>query len=420
MLVLNITKIIKKYQDFLWIGIIIGVSGLNLLYALRTSLYFSVDDFAVLAYVRNHSIIQIFINFLLNGDLFGFRKILGYEVFKILFDLFKVNPIPYILANHLLALLNLFLLFFIVKFLTKNSFTAFFVGIIFNKIYLFYFSNVHEYLALFFGLLTVYFFLKFPKKIYLSFITFILALLSKELSFSIPFLLLSLAYFMKTDKKKIIPFFIILSIYAVYQLSFFIKGASLPQNMSYQLSFGLGEIASAFVFYFSIPVILLIAALLIFQRKWNLLPFVLSVIITILPTLFLINRHEAYYIYIPFAYLMILISLLLPPISIKTSLLYLLIIFIFGGRSVFPTIARQNYPNWQKVSIDNVLKVIENSISENPKLNTISLKGINIERDAHLMLQSGTTDLFLPSEISSKYSFIYNEGQNLIEVKLKS
>lgn len=394
------------------------LSSLHLLYAIRTSLYFSVDDFAVLSYIRNHSALNIFTSFIANGDLFGFRKVLGYEVLKFLFDLFKVNPVPFVLVNHFLQLANLVLLFFIIKFLTKNSFTAFFCSTLFNKIYLFYFSNIHEFLACFFALLTILLFLKYPKRIYLSLITFILALLTKELAFSIPFVLVSLAFVKKINIKSVLPFFGILAIYLIYQLSFVLKGVGLPQNNnSYQISLNPNQLLSSFTFYFSVPSILLITVLTVVQKKSNVLWLAASVVLTILPVLFLNNRLEAYYAYIPFAYFAILLSLLLPKITVKNLVLYVVIVFVFGGRKVFPVIARQTYPNWQKVSMENVLSRVTDTLKSNPEAEEISLKDINLERDAKLMVQSGNVDLFLPEEVSSKYIFIQSGGEESIKVR---
>lgn len=416
-----ITKLFVKYQDYFWITLLVFLSSLHLLYAIRTSLYFSVDDFGVLSYIRNHSSANIFTNFLINGDLFGFRKILGYEVMKLLFDFFRVNPLPYILTNHFFQLTNLILLFFIIKFLTKNSFSAFFISMLFNKVYLFYFSNIHEYLACFFALLTILLFLKYPKRLYLSLTTFVLALMSKELAFSIPFILASLAFVKKINIKSVLPFFWVLVVYCIYQLSFVLKGAGLPKNNgSYQISLNPNQLLSAFIFYFPVASILLIAALIALQKKFDVLWLAVSIVLTILPALFLNNRHEAYYIYIPFAYFAILLSLLLPKITFKNFILYIAIIFVFGGRGVFPVVARQNYPNWQKVSMENVLSRVEAALTDNPKAKEIVLKDIYLERDARLMLRSGTLDLFLPENISSKYTFVFSEGDNLIKVISKT
>jgi hypothetical protein len=415
----TIYQLISKFKDSFLVTFLIILSAFHLVYAIRTNLYFSVDDFVVLAYFKSQSLGSIFLTFIQNGDIFGFRKIFGYEVLKIIFDLFKVNPLPYILINHLLQVANLLLLFFIIKINTKNSWFAFFCSLIFNKIYLFYFSNIHEYLGCFFCLLSIFLFLKYPKQIYFALSVFILALLTKELAFSLPFILLALSLIRGITPKKTVPFFFVLGMYAIYQAFFIFSGRSLPQNASYQLAVSLKQIVSGLLFYFPVTVLLLIGFLIILQKKWQTLWLMVSILITVLPILLLFNRHEPYYLYIPFAYLMILLSLLLPKLNIKTWILYVLIIFVFGGRRVFPIIARQNFPNWQRVSIENVIARVQTSLTNNPEVLSVSLKDINLERDARLMLQGGTLDLFMPQNLSSKYVFSYNEGGNVIEIKAK-
>lgn len=413
-------KLFKKYQDYIWITLLVSLSSLHLLYAVRTDLYFSVDDFAVLSYIRSHSAFDMFANFFINGDLFGFRKLLGYGVMKAIFDVFKVNPTPYILANHFLHTANILFLFFIVKRLTKNSFNAFFCSILFNKIYLFYFSNIHEYLACCFALLTILFYLKFPKKIYLSLAAFVLALLTKELTFSIPFIIASLALVNRAGRKSVLPFFGVLLVYCLYQLTFVLKGLGLPpQNASYQVSLSPGQVATSFIRYFPVPAVLLTFSLIVIRKKFEAWWLAASTLLTILPALLLPNRHEGYYLYIPFAYFAILLSTLVPKISRRTFALYILIVFVLGGRSVFPILARQSYPNWQKISMENVVFRVRADLENGRETGSISLGGINLERDAKLMLQSGTLDLFLPEEVASKYVFSYSEGENSIGVKLK-
>jgi hypothetical protein len=97
----------------------------------------------------------------------------------------------------------------------------------------------------------------------------------------------------------------------------------------------------------------------------------------------------------------------------------LIILFVFGGRQIFPKVAWQEFPNWQKVSIESVAWRIESSLNNNPKTGEVNLEGLNIERDAYLMLESGTTDLFVDKNLASKYNFKYNRESNIIEINEK-
>src|SRR3989339_572134 len=83
----------KKYFNSVYLFIIplIILSLGYLIFGLRTNSYFSVDDFAVLAYLKNHNILQMSFDFLINGDVFGFRKLTGFVFFGSLFKIFGTN-----------------------------------------------------------------------------------------------------------------------------------------------------------------------------------------------------------------------------------------------------------------------------------------------------------------------------------------
>ena len=407
---------LKKHQDFFWIILLISFAAAHLVYALKTNLFFSTDDFTVLSFVKDHNLTDIFFRFILQGDIFGFRKVLGYLVFKILFDFFKVNPLPYTLTNHFFHTLNLILLFLLIRKLHKNSFLAFFCALLFNKTYLFYFSNIHEYLVCFFSLVSILLVQTFPRKIYLALISFSLALLTKEVSFAIPFFLLALASLNKIKQKLLPGFFLLLFLYGLYQFSFFIKGQTLPTNFSYQITSSVKTILTNFFFYLPPLVIASLASLVLLQKKFKTIFLFLTSLLPLIPIFFFPNRHENYYFYFPSALILLSLSFLLPKLTIKTSLFYILIFFIFGGRSVLPVIPKQNYPNWQKQSIENVLTTVKTAIINNPKTKTIDLKNLKLERDAALMLESGTLDLFLPNDLSSKYSFTYLANEKILKV----
>src|SRR3989344_9287021 len=130
--------------NLLFLLVIIFVSFGHLLFSIRTDNYFSVDDFVVLAYFKDHQLLDIFLEFLINGDVFGFRKVTGYLIFGSVFKIFGTNQNIFNFLLFLLHTSNLILLYFICLKLTKNKFGSFFVSLIYNKYYLFYYSNLHE------------------------------------------------------------------------------------------------------------------------------------------------------------------------------------------------------------------------------------------------------------------------------------
>ncbi len=394
------------------------MSLIHLHWAINTDLYFKVDDFSALAYYRDNNIFEMVKEFLLKGDFFGFRRIVGHINFKIMFDLFRTNAIPYILANHIFHTINLILLFLIAKYLSKSSFSSFLVTILYNKIYLLYFSNSHEYLLVFLSLSSIYIFLKYSKKYYLSLILFTLALLTKEVAFTIPFFLFIVSYKAKQKQKLLKLFFIVLTIYIVYQFYFLLAGKLLPDNLSYGSNYWFKDLSDKIIYFLNPILFGFLLILGIVKKRYSLLPILLLFLIALVPNIIFVSKLEPYYLYLPISYLLIYLAMLLPEFKAQNVIIFIFIFILMGGRAVFPQIARQSFPNWEKISLEKVTSTVESAIND-PEVNQVNLVGINILRDARLMLSFGTLDLFLDEKYSDKYYFIYNPDEKLIIIENK-
>lgn len=394
---------LKRYELSIYLFLLIFFSLAHFIFGLRTGNYFSVDDFAVLAYLRDNTLFNMVSNFLVNGDIFGFRKVTGYIVFGSLFKLFGVNSLAFDLTSFVIHTVNLILLFTITRKITKNNFSSFFISLIFNSQYLFYYSNIHEYVVALFSLLTIYIFIEFPKKIHLYITTFVLALLSKETAVTVPLVLYAISFFHKVDRKKILILLILSILTGIYIAYFFVKDKVINPNFSYQTSFSIQDVVTGLVFYLRYKYLILVGLLVVFTRKVNIIPLFLVVVITLLPASILVNRRELYYLYLPFAYLVICLGYLLPRLNLKTLFVYMAIFIYLGGRLLLPKIAWQTFPNWQKESLKNVL----NRINERQSEIEVYVGDLAIERDARLMLESGTTDLFLEKELEERNNFVY-------------
>lgn len=384
----------KKWAiRFYILGLIVLSLG-HFVYALRTNTFFSIDDFFVIQYFRNHSVLGMIPEFLIHGDMNEFRKIVGFVVFGGLLKTFGVSHLAFDFTMFLTHTMSLILLFFVVKKITANDFASFFVSLIFNKNYLFYYSNIHENLVGLFCILTIFFFLYYPKKFYLSLISFVLAVFSKETAVTLPLGLYAISLFYKMNKEELVFFrkriyklLIISVLFGIYAGYLFIERKVLGNNFVYMPTSNIIDILRGYLYFVDYKVIALCILLPIVFKKYNYLGLLVVFFMTLIPAALLVNRREMYYIYMPFLYLMIYISLFLPKINFKSSFLYIVVFLIFGGRSILPKVAWQNFPNWQKVSIDHVLDRLESGSND--------FSDIYLERDAKLMIGSGTTDIFL-------------------------
>lgn len=416
---ISIKKILALLnKPLFYICVLIFLSFMQLLFAIRTNTFFSVDDFAILAYFKTHSVLQMIPDFLIHGDIYNFRRLVGFIFFGGLFEIFGTNHFAYDIAMFVTNTFNLIVLFFIVKKLTSNDFAAFFVSVIFNKNYLFYYSNLHEHLLALFCLLTIYLFITYPKKFYLSVISFILALFTKETAFTVPLILLAISFFYRLERKKIYYLLGISILFGLYASYFFVTQKAFNPSTSYAVGLSLKDIANGIQFFVNYKILITLLVLPIVTKKIKYYPLLIAGLITLLPASLLIDRREMYYLYMPFGYLMIYLSMFLPKLNLKTSLVYILIFFIFGGRAILPKIARQNFPNWQKISMENVINKIETGLSVNPNLKSVSIKGVYLERDANLMLSSGDTDLFMNKKYS-RYNFSYDASSNAVNITQK-
>lgn len=409
-------KFYKKHIDMFFVFSLVGLASFHLLFAIKTDLYFKVDDFTTLAYFLNNSWWEMVSTFFTKGDLFGFRRVVGYIGFRGLFDIFRVNQYGYLITNHILHTTNVILVFLLAKKVSKNLYSSFFAGVLFNGLYLFYFSNFHEYLLTFLSLLSIYVFVKFSKKNILSALLFLLALMTKEMAFTVILFLGFWSYINNKPFKNLKPHFFVFLAYAAYQAFFFVNGKTYPSNQSYTTFFSPLDIFNNLSFYIKPLAMVILVSLSLIKRNYKKLLYLLVFLIGLSPVLPLNNRHEMYYFLLPSTYLYIYLAAVLPSFSVKSAVVYFVVFLVLGGRSLLPTIPKQKYPNWQRISMKNVLSRIEQEVSNEPNVKLINLSDINLERDAKLMLTEGTLKLFLKKEVTQNYDFEYKRDGNILIV----
>jgi len=380
-------------------------SLLYLIFAFRTNQYFSLDDFFVLSYLKNHTTGEMIRQFLFQGDLWGFHKIMGYLNFRILFDLFGVNPWPYIVNNHIFQTVNVIMLFFLIDTLIGRSLKAFVFSIIFNSLYLYYFSNIHEYMVTFFCLSSILAYVKM-KNYRLSLFLFFLGLLTKEVALSVPLILFSLAITEKKSLKPLVPFVYLSAGYVIFQLSFILTKLNLNPADTYSVDISIPNIINNLTFYLKPAwlIVLVLMAVLSIPRKSYLI--LACALMTLLPALILNNRQELYYLYLPLAYLCLFMAMSLINFDVQMWPLYLLVFFLLGGRKLLPPIAHQIFTNWEKHSLEQVTEEMVRVIGNDPSVKEIIIT-VKQERDTRMMLESGAVELFLPKEIAEGRSFVY-------------
>ena len=169
------------------------------------------DDYDHLMFARSIDNIKMLPGiFKIPGDVY--RPIMNVSI-AIDYLIWHYHPFGFHLTNLILLILSSLLIYFIVKKISRNNLLAFFAAILFSI-----FPSHHEtvtwisgrtdLLASFFYLLSIYLFIKFIfttkyKWLILSYLSAIPALFSKEISITLPFVLIAIYFFYLKKQSKI-------------------------------------------------------------------------------------------------------------------------------------------------------------------------------------------------------------------------
>lgn len=227
--------------------------------------YFHQDDFIHLSYSQTLSQVIAAFNIFQKGEFPFYRPIPTQLYFYLGKSIFGFNPLGYHIVNFLIFCLNVFLVFRLVRFITKSQITAL-IAIIFFAVNSTHFAPlysaayVHELFYVLFGVLTVG---NFLQKNYLrSMLFFIAALMTKETAVVLPTIIVLIYVF--TEKKIIpakllkisTPYFVILSVYLFAHFIYY----GIATGPSYSFIFGkptLNILAWYFLWALSTPNILI-------------------------------------------------------------------------------------------------------------------------------------------------------------------
>jgi len=220
------------------------------LYRFIFNLYFTQDDFFHLK-MSLASNFSDFINFFSFENHFGyhFYRPISTQVYNfVVVSLFGYNPFFFHLVSFFFFIANCFLVFKIMnKIIQKETFAwlaAFLYGVNASNVgSLSYIANFQEISMAFFAFLTFWFYIN-KNRIFI--LIFIFALLSKETSLVLPFIIIAYELLLGDKKwQRVLPLFLILGIYGILKIS-----AGLPKVSVYQPIFSLKKILNSFFWYF--------------------------------------------------------------------------------------------------------------------------------------------------------------------------
>ena len=214
--------------------------------------FFSGDDWAVMrvSEIKSPGEFLNFFSLIPTTQSLTFYRPLPQQIFFFVFHrLFGLNPFPYylcVLACFLLSLYFLYRLAIKLKFSHLQSLlTVLFYGVaVANFARIYFLSAFQDVLLPLFVILSLLTYI--DKKISLSILFFVLALLSKETAVVIPPLIFWLILYSGGKHfVKLIPYFVILALYLFFRLKFF-GGAA---GDSYLWDFSITKVLNTFLWY---------------------------------------------------------------------------------------------------------------------------------------------------------------------------
>ncbi|OGM15573.1 hypothetical protein A2985_01945 [Candidatus Woesebacteria bacterium RIFCSPLOWO2_01_FULL_43_11] len=458
-----ISRLFKnKYFSFLLILLPPTVIFIRLL---RNDPFFLSDDFAHLRLVNENSYFDIArMAFTAGGIWVGHRIIGAFWLFKAIFQLFSIKTEAFLAANFILHSANVLLFYLIVQKLKKTSFAVFSAFIV-GSYYLTWISNMHEIMGATFVLLSTFLWVKWLKKEEKTYIWtiffYILAILTKEITFVLPISLGAITVFYHNNVSRLnfarviralLPFAVIFIIYLFTYATGFLNYRSLPSQDSYKIGVNTPAIAENFLFYggYLFPIVesSLIALIVLFlsfiffdliKRKAIMTPFLISFFAFLGPSLLFEKRVSNYYVYIAAFFLFMGLTFLLfevhsavksrlmkrPKVWLKIFNIYFILILaigVFKLNKLFMDncfLIQYTWKNELKGKVIGVTKKIE-EVSQNREItrgSEIGLEEAEMGEDMKFVYESETLQLFLRSERLKgfKYKFIEEKGVLLVE-----
>lgn len=286
-----------KKANLIFILLIIALNLLN--WFKTTNLNFYNDDFQILSYLKNHFIANPFLIFSSKDiSTYYFRPIPNF-INTVILSIFDMNPLPFRLLSLMLhIILSISLYFFILK-LFDNPRLALVPSLLFSllpshDVYIVWLASIGDLLAPTFILWSFYFLIKFNSKgtFLLSLLFFSLSLLSKESTLPAPCLAISMMFFLKSQRKRLIQFAVLSS--SIILLIFLYRHFVLDINIFNSPNVNNFSLVKSLTNFFLYPFILVIPTFAF--SKDNLLP-VLFNLISILTfatfvTLYFFNRTQ--------------------------------------------------------------------------------------------------------------------------------
>ena len=366
--------------------VILGIALIYFFYVLIDNKYFFYDDFTALKFVAERSYLQVIIDSLISRNI-DRHKFVGYLIHKALYDIVDLKIEIYFFVLFVVHTINSWLIYWLLNRINKQTWTNTILSSVFcYRFYLWWFSNIHVYLATLFGLLFIAVWFQYLSKP--GRIRFVLWGIWPLMVFSYgPSVLLPLALIPATMAvkknfsinliKPLLPFVLLLFIYLVLfvftpdSLERFTsesnpyKSDFSPQSFIISQSIYLHEISGKLLPQSTILTLIVWLCLFIFTYHINPknLLWLLSFFIALWANSFFANHTMFYYLYLPIVFLLIYFGQMLRERNWFVTLVILFILFA-PWTGIYQLIFRFRHPanNFEKTAMETISRKVDRAL----------------------------------------------------------
>jgi len=384
--------------------------------------------------------------------------ILGFWLFKFVYDTFGANIYPYITLIFLLNLISTLIFYVMSGEFVKNNYVRTVFAFLFGLLYLTWISNIHELLGAIFLMSTFYTFIKWVKKGKSTYgilmtLLYILGIFSKEITFLL-FPFMALVYLcirkmsiVKKDLKKLTPLLLIFILYSIFYASTFL-GYFRISNGGYKMGFDLSRMFSNFAFYlkfvlpgigsyfnFALTILIALYGYTVYRKYYWPTIFLSGFLVLLFPVLLFSDRVSPYYVYMPtiflflsfgmiceFIYKMITklkmkpsVNILILPIAIVIIVLCVFTINKGLMDDCFLIIAPwSNQTRQQFLPLVSDIRNFESTKQNSAKFDLDEKSGELVEDNGVDVIRP-----FLDKQVESQYTYAYDSRRNVLTVNRK-
>lgn len=403
---------------------ILGVCLTYFIYILIDNRYFFYDDFTALKFVAERSYVQVVVDSLASRNV-DRHKFIGYLAHKLIYDLVGLKVEWYFLFLFVIHTINSWLVYWVLKKTVRQKYVSFLLATVFAyRFYLWWFSNVHVYLASMFGLFFVAAWLRGRLAI--------MWLLWPLMVFSYgPTVLLPLALILVTKNfKPLVPFVILLFLYLAifvftpdsldrfasatnpYKSDFSINSFLVSQSIFlHELS---GKLLPQSV-WLTLGVWLGLGLLAYLTKPRNLL-WLLAFFVALLANSFFVIHTMFYYLYLPIVFLLIFFGQLFKERYWLLSFVIFLIIFApWSGVCQLAFRFRHPAENFEKKAMGIISKEIDLAIDRGEP--TVKLSNWEVTPNLEHAIVYQAIAYFLTSQKKNNFSYSYSRETETLTLK---